>query len=111
MQPAQDSNQHLMLLYRLAQDFNAAFDPSVMLTQRAVSLEAGDVILFYTDGVTDALDDAGREFGEDCLRQLAVAHRGDSAMGMVGAIEAALKAHIGGTPPFDDITLMALKRL
>jgi sigma-B regulation protein RsbU (phosphoserine phosphatase) len=86
-------------------------DPSVVFTQRAVTLEAGDFILFYTDGVPDALDDAGQEFGEDCLRELAIAHRGDSAMGMVAAIEAALKAHIGGTPPFDDITLMALKRL
>lgn len=86
-------------------------DPSVLFTQRTVALEAGDFILFYTDGVPDALDDAGQEFGEDCLRELAIAHRGDSAMGMVGAIEAALKAHIGGTPPFDDITLMALKRL
>lgn len=86
-------------------------DPSVLFTQRTVALEAGDVILFYTDGVPDALDEAGQEFGEDCLRELVIAHRADSAMGMVGAIEAALKAHIGGTPPFDDITLMALKRL
>ncbi len=86
-------------------------DPSVLFTQRTVALEAGDFILFYTDGVPDALNEAGREFGEACLRELAIAHRGDSAMGMVGAIEAALKAHIGGRPPFDDITLMALKRL
>ena len=86
-------------------------DPSVMFTQHAVTLEAGDFILFYTDGVPDALNDAGQEFGEDRLRELALAHRGDSAMGMVSTIEATLKAHIGETPPFDDITLMALKRL
>lgn len=86
-------------------------DPSVLFTQRAVMLEAGDCILFYTDGVPDALDAAGQEFGEARLRELVSANRGQSAAGLVGAIETALKAHIGETAPFDDITLMALRRL
>lgn len=86
-------------------------DSSVLFTQRAVTLEVGDCILFYTDGVPDALDEAGQEFGEARLRELVSANRGQSAAGLVGAIETALKAHIGETAPFDDITLMALKRL
>lgn len=86
-------------------------DPSVLFTQCAVALEAGDSILFYTDGVPDALNDAGQEFGDDCLRELVIANRAASAAGLVGAIEAALKTHIGGTLPFDDITIMALKRV
>ena len=48
-------------------------DPSVLFTQRVVALEARDIILFYTDGVPDALDEAGQEFGEDCLRELVIA--------------------------------------
>jgi len=86
-------------------------DPSIVFTQRAVTLETGDFILFYTDGVPDALNEAGQGFGENRLRELALVNRAASASGMVGAIEAALKAHIGGTLPFDDITIMALKRL
>lgn len=86
-------------------------DPSVLFTQRAVTLEAGDCVLFYTDGVPDALDETGQEFGEDRLRELVSANRAESAAGLVEAIETALKAHIQGTLPFDDITLMALKRL
>ena len=45
------------------------------------------------------------------LRELVSIHREKSAAGLVNAIETALKAHIGETAPFDDITLMALKRL
>lgn len=86
-------------------------DPSLLFSQRSVMLESGDAILFYTDGVTDALNEAGQEFGESRLRELVSANRSDSAAGMVGTIEAALKAHIGENLPFDDITLMALNRL
>lgn len=86
-------------------------DSSVLFTQRAITLDAEDCILFYTDGVPDALDEAGQEFGADRLRELVIANRYSSAIGMVAAIESALKAHIGETAPFDDITLMALKRL
>ncbi len=86
-------------------------DSSVLFSQRVVTLEPGDTILFYTDGVTDALNDAGREFGEDCLRELVVANRATSAASMVAALESALKAHIGEMLPFDDITILALKRL
>ncbi len=86
-------------------------DPSARFVQRVVTLEAGDCILLYTDGVPDALNEAGQEFGDARLRELVSIHREKSAAGLVNAIETALKAHIGETAPFDDITLMALKRL
>lgn len=86
-------------------------DPSALFAQRAVTLEAGDCVLLYTDGVPDALNEAGQEFGDARLRELVSANREKSAAGLVKVIETALKTHIGETAPFDDITLMALKRL
>lgn len=85
-------------------------DPEVLYTQQLIHMFPGDLILFYTDGVPDALNAAGQEFGIDRLREIALASRGKSAAEVVDALESALKAHIGETIPFDDITIMVLKR-
>jgi sigma-B regulation protein RsbU (phosphoserine phosphatase) len=87
-----------------------AVDPGILYSQRTVELTPGDFILFYTDGVTDALNSAGKEFGEERLRQVASAGHGKSAAEIVAALEAALQAHIVDTEPFDDITMLVLKR-
>jgi sigma-B regulation protein RsbU (phosphoserine phosphatase) len=87
-----------------------AVDPGVLYNQRTVELIPGDFILFYTDGVTDALNSAGEEFGEERLRQIAATGFGKSAAEVVADLEAALQAHIVDTDPFDDITMVVLKR-
>jgi sigma-B regulation protein RsbU (phosphoserine phosphatase) len=83
---------------------------SVPYDQRSVTLNAGDLILFYTDGVTDALDTQGNEFGLDHLRRMLLDHRGTSATELAATLDRTL-AEFGGAVRYDDITVVIAKRL
>lgn len=76
-----------------------------------VVLAAGDAVVIYTDGVTEAPAPGSSElFGEE---RLADVFQGASAGGpkaVVGAITAAVRAYMGGVKNRDDVTLVALRR-
>ena len=78
---------------------------------RSVSstLGPGDVVVLYSDGVTDSRDAAGEFFGRArLLRVLTEAPRGAAPTGE--AILAAIREHAAGRPQFDDITLVCFGR-
>jgi sigma-B regulation protein RsbU (phosphoserine phosphatase) len=79
-------------------------------SQRQVQLAPGDFIVFYTDGVTDAMDPAGAEFGKERLLALVQAQRLVAASALAGAVAAALQAFTAGAPAADDITLVVVRR-
>jgi serine phosphatase RsbU (regulator of sigma subunit) len=79
--------------------------------QRTVRLHSGDVILFYTDGITDAMNAGGLEFGKGCLRDLFWSKRRASASEIVTALRETIRDFVGATPPFDDVTAVVVKRL
>jgi serine phosphatase RsbU (regulator of sigma subunit) len=79
--------------------------------QRSVQLASGDLILLYTDGVTDARNARGEEFGLKRLRDLVFEHRRAAASNVVAALTAALRDFTAAAEPFDDITVVAVKRL
>jgi serine phosphatase RsbU (regulator of sigma subunit) len=75
----------------------------------SVALEPGDLVLLYTDGVTEAMDRDGQPFGEERLRQtLARAPRGAVAAGE--AVLAAVRDHSPGPIQFDDMTIVGFGR-
>lgn len=78
----------------------------VKLMEETVQLRAGDLVVFFTDGITEAAND--RElFGDDRLAQVLVERRGDSASEMLKhLIDAVLE--FGGEPR-DDIAALVLK--
>jgi sigma-B regulation protein RsbU (phosphoserine phosphatase) len=49
--------------------------PNGSFTQEQIELRAGDRLLLFTDGLTEALDDCGEQFGEERLLQLLTEHR------------------------------------
>jgi sigma-B regulation protein RsbU (phosphoserine phosphatase) len=73
------------------------------------TLAPGDSLLAYTDGVVEARDPAGRQFGVD--RLLAAAHAARPAATMLDAVDRVLRMHVGAAAPSDDITLFTLHRL
>ena len=85
--------------------------PNLSLSEQAVTLGPGDVLALYTDGVTEALNHAGEEFGLERLEQVVTTHAQGSAEAIVAAIEAAVDAFVGDVPPFDDFTLVVMKRV
>ncbi len=75
-----------------------------------VPFSPGDMLVAYSDGVSDALSEADEFFGEERLRGVVEQHRHESAEGMLTAIVAAQRSFVGRGPWFDDATLMVLKR-
>jgi sigma-B regulation protein RsbU (phosphoserine phosphatase) len=72
-------------------------------------LTAGDLFVFCTDGVFEANDAIGREFGADRLLEVVRAERHQTPREVVDAIFAAVHDFRGDTPPNDDMTAVALK--
>jgi serine phosphatase RsbU (regulator of sigma subunit) len=85
--------------------------PNILVAEQARRLAAGDVLVLYTDGVTEALNDANEEFGVERLERCTLECLGGSADDIAQAINHALRAYVGDEPPFDDITLVVLKRV
>jgi phosphoserine phosphatase RsbU/P len=77
---------------------------------RTIELGAGDLLLLYTDGVTDATAPDGRRFGPERLRAAVGAIRGVSATEVVDALIAEIDRFAGGTDQADDLTLLAIRR-
>ncbi len=73
--------------------------------QTTVTLQVDDTLCLYTDGITEAMDPRGVQFGTERLDE--VLGRCDlDAPGIVGAVVAAVNAFTGGHPPEDDRTLL-----
>ncbi len=85
-------------------------DDSIVLEQDAVTIEPDDVLVFYTDGVTDALNPDEQAFGEERLKQAILDASSGTAQEIAVGLLQALQEFIGGAAPFDDITLMIAKR-
>ena len=83
--------------------------PEACFFVKEVLIEEGDLLLFFTDGIPDALNSAGDSFGKGSLFQFM--QQGDpEPANVVQRIEARLQAFIGDAEQFDDITLMAIRR-
>ena len=76
---------------------------------RVVTVSPGAILLAVTDGVTEAQNDAGQEFGDDVLDQLLIESRGRSARQICEAVLAAVGSHRGPRQDQDDVTVMAIK--
>jgi sigma-B regulation protein RsbU (phosphoserine phosphatase) len=73
-------------------------------------LRTGESLVLATDGVTEARDAAGEEFGSERLGRAAFLARAGSAREIARACLGAFDAHRGGIPAHDDVTLLVLKR-
>ena len=76
----------------------------------SVTLESNDCLIFYTDGVTEALDNKGLEFGMDRMigSIRASAHGGASAIKR--QLTDDLMEFIGNYPQYDDITMIVIRK-
>ena len=74
-------------------------------------LKPGDVLVIYSDGVSEAVSPTGEEFGPTRLYETVARNMDASAAGIRDRIESALTKFAQGTPAADDITLVIVKRL
>jgi phosphoserine phosphatase RsbU/P len=83
--------------------------PDNPLHESELQLQPGDLIVYYTDGLTDAENPAGVNFGEERLAQAVIEAAGQSAEGVLDHIIHSVDAFAEGVPPFDDLTLMVVR--
>jgi sigma-B regulation protein RsbU (phosphoserine phosphatase) len=77
----------------------------------SVTLEQGDVVVMFTDGVSEAMNSQEVDFTEERLEGVLKTVRTNSPSEIIHAIQAALEEHTQGTPQSDDITMLILKAL
>lgn len=76
-----------------------------------VELAPGDLLMIYSDGVTEAEDGNDGEFGMERVIDVLKSYREQSASVIVDEMVGRIDAFVGTAPQHDDITLMVLKRL
>jgi sigma-B regulation protein RsbU (phosphoserine phosphatase) len=76
-----------------------------------LELGPGDEVVFFSDGIVDAINSRGEQFGDDRLRTLLEHHptASTSAQNAVDAILEAVETHQSGTEHFDDETVVVLR--
>lgn len=80
-------------------------------SKEEIDLQPGDWLLLYSDGISEAMNEAEEEFGEEKLLEIVERHREDSANALIEKIIAAVNLHTGDGSQHDDMTIILLKRL
>ncbi len=76
---------------------------------KKLTLERGQTLTLYTDGVVEAVDENEVPFGENRLRTFIREHSQASAVDIVQKLKGEIDLHRGAAPQFDDITLIVIK--
>jgi len=76
----------------------------------ALSLNRDDCLLLYTDGVTEALDANGDEFGPERMIECVRASAPEGAPAIITRLIDELRSFVGAQPQNDDITLIAIRK-
>ncbi|MGH9749542.1 MAG: PP2C family protein-serine/threonine phosphatase [Candidatus Polarisedimenticolia bacterium] len=85
--------------------------PETEIREGEARLEPGDLLLAYSDGLTEARGPGEEEFGMDRLRRLAPRLLGLSADPATGIVVEAADAFLGGEKPHDDLSLIVAVRV
>ncbi len=79
--------------------------------ERSVRLKHGDTLVLYSDGVTEAMNEVGEEYGLDRLQEMIAATSSGGAEEVTRAIFDSVKEFAGDAPQSDDITCLTLCRV
>ena len=84
-----------------------AFDRA--LREDNIQLEKGDVVVAYTDGITEALNAAGEEWGQGRLFETLKQAAPEGAHSVLTNVRQRVERFVGQRPQYDDMTLLALR--
>ena len=84
--------------------------PDQGFASREVQLDPGDTVVFYTDGITEAMNADGEQFGVRRMSEVYAADPPRDAEGAAKAMFEAVRDFVGDTPQSDDITCLAVHR-
>jgi serine phosphatase RsbU (regulator of sigma subunit) len=82
--------------------------PDMSFDEAVVFLHPGDVLVAYTDGVTEALNAEGEEYGDERLKTVLQASTAGTADQLAGVLTGALRQWIGAAEQYDDLTFVVV---
>ncbi len=85
------------------------FTPECGYAQGHVALERDDLVVAFTDGISEAMNAAGDEWGEERLIQAIEANRGLSTRGLIERVMCGADAFAGGASQYDDMTFVSIR--
>ena len=95
----------------MSQDIMVGAIDGMEFHEATLTLDHGDALVMYTDGVTEALNLKNEEFGEERLEDTLAEVTLNNCQQIIEAIKADVAAFAGEANQSDDITVLALKRL
>jgi serine phosphatase RsbU (regulator of sigma subunit) len=84
-------------------------DISSFISEETFPLRSGDVMVAYTDGITEAMNCASVPFGVERLCEALRSSRGHPADEIRQAVLSSLREYVGGQQLLDDISLLVIK--
>jgi serine phosphatase RsbU (regulator of sigma subunit)/anti-sigma regulatory factor (Ser/Thr protein kinase) len=78
-------------------------------SDRRLQLSPGDFVMFYTDGITEAMSPDDQLFGSERLKEALIIHAGSTADDLVQSVLSSVRAFRRGTPWSDDLTMIAMR--
>jgi serine phosphatase RsbU (regulator of sigma subunit) len=85
--------------------------PTGTYSTNEITLDRGDTVVLYTDGLTEAENPAEEEYGEERLAQLCASHRDDALPDMAQMIATNQDEFVQGVPYADDRTVVLIRRV
>ena len=86
------------------------FQPDSSYLEGKIQFYPNEMIVLYSDGITEAMNDKNEEFGEERLIKLITEYKGEDIYKLIDRIIDEVKAFSEGVAQSDDITLMIIKR-
>jgi sigma-B regulation protein RsbU (phosphoserine phosphatase) len=84
--------------------------PATTYESGEATINRGDLLFLYTDGITEAEDTQEQQLGEDAVEATLVELAGSAPGGVLDSIQALIGEHTGGRSPEDDLTMVTLLR-
>lgn len=85
--------------------------PDSLYEERPIYISRGDILLFYTDGVTEAQDSDDKEFGTARLKEIVFKSKELKAKEIINSAIDAVEKYKGNNKPIDDLTMVLAKCL
>jgi sigma-B regulation protein RsbU (phosphoserine phosphatase) len=86
------------------------FIPDFQYEEEKRVIQAGEIILVYSDGITEAMNENEEEFGEERLIEILRENKDQSSERIIKKIIENVGNHFRGMPQMDDMTLLIIKR-
>ncbi len=91
-------------------DLVLGFSETIPYNEWSMDLLPGDILVVYSDGITESVNPYREQFGEERLEEIIRAHRDAPADALIRHVMAAVDDHAAGESQADDLTITIIKR-